>query len=109
MCLFKWTVDFHNFVNVRLNKPQISCELAYQYYNDESYETCASDCGEKPSVASSSPSAPPAPPVPKPVATTVATTVAKPAIVPMTSTRLTPMPPQRTAIKFTPEFYSKGF
>lgn len=33
--LFKWTVDFHNFVNHRLNYPQYTYEDAYNYWKEK--------------------------------------------------------------------------
>ena len=43
--LFKWTVDFHNAVNYRLNKPQVSYEDARKiFYNDSVY--CSAKCDE---------------------------------------------------------------
>lgn len=45
MCLFKWSVDFHNFVNARLNKPIVNYLDAYPYYKDSQYDVCESDCG----------------------------------------------------------------
>lgn len=30
MCLFRWSVDFHNQVNARLNKPQVTYEEALE-------------------------------------------------------------------------------
>lgn len=32
--LFKWTVDIHNLVNKKLNKPQMSHEAAWDFYNN---------------------------------------------------------------------------
>jgi hypothetical protein len=47
MCLFKWTVDFHNAVNARLNKPVIGYEMAYEFYSDKMYIPCDTGCGSE--------------------------------------------------------------
>jgi len=44
MCLFKWTCDFHNAVNSRINKPIIGYELAYDFYSDKLYIPCDNGC-----------------------------------------------------------------
>lgn len=47
MCLFKWTVDFHNAVNSRLKKPVIGYETAYEFYADKMFLPCTDDCGSE--------------------------------------------------------------
>lgn len=41
--LFSWTVNFHNSVNFRLNKPQVSFEDARKIYYDDA-EFCMKEC-----------------------------------------------------------------
>ena len=44
--LFEWTVDFHNTVNKRLNKPIIDLLTAYRlFYKSEAL--CSAECGEE--------------------------------------------------------------
>jgi hypothetical protein len=45
--LFLWTVNFHNAVNFRLNKPQVSYEEARKiFYSDSIY--CTAKCDDEP-------------------------------------------------------------
>ncbi len=45
--LFQWTVNFHNAVNYRLNKPQVSFTEAKKiFYNDSIY--CSAKCDDEP-------------------------------------------------------------
>jgi len=46
--LFKWTVDFHNTVNLRLGKDAIDFEDAKKMWSGEN--VCLEDCGEEESV-----------------------------------------------------------
>lgn len=43
LSLFKWTVDFHNAVNLRLGKPMINWEKAEKLWSGEN--VCVGDCG----------------------------------------------------------------
>ena len=44
---FKWSVDFHNAVNARINKPVLDWTTAFNMYHgvDESGGVCNADCG----------------------------------------------------------------
>lgn len=45
--LFRWTFNFHNAVNARLKKPQVSYDDAKKiFYEDSAY--CSADCDETP-------------------------------------------------------------
>lgn len=46
--LFKWTVEFHNIVNVSLNKPIMSLNDAIVHYSDEHIEDIQVDKDTKP-------------------------------------------------------------
>jgi hypothetical protein len=43
LSLFKWTVDFHNAVNLRLGKPMINWQKAEKMWSGENI--CVGDCG----------------------------------------------------------------
>lgn len=43
LSLFKWTVDFHNAVNLRLGKPMINWQQAEKMWSGEG--VCLEDCG----------------------------------------------------------------
>lgn len=43
--LFKYTWIFHNIVNVRLGKPEMSWNTAYSMYYDEEESVCSLSCG----------------------------------------------------------------
>jgi hypothetical protein len=43
LSLFKWTVNFHNSVNLRLGKPMINWQKAEKLWSGES--VCLEDCG----------------------------------------------------------------
>lgn len=48
--LFKYTVEFHNAVNKRLNKPLISLEDATNLYTAIASVPCSSGCSNSPAV-----------------------------------------------------------
>jgi len=43
LSLFKWTVEFHNAVNLRLGKPMINWQKAEKLWSGEN--VCLEDCG----------------------------------------------------------------
>ena len=43
--MFKWTVNFHNAVNSRLNKPIIPWATAYNLYSKAIVSFCSKSCG----------------------------------------------------------------
>ena len=44
--LFRWTVDFHNFVNNRIGKQILSIEQATLLWSDEGRGVCFHNCGQ---------------------------------------------------------------
>lgn len=45
--MFYWTVDFHNYVNRKLEKPEIPRDLAYQFYIHPDKFVCQDgNCGD---------------------------------------------------------------
>jgi hypothetical protein len=44
--LFFWTWEFHNAVNKRINKQQISWDDAYDYFNTQNIKVCTVGCDE---------------------------------------------------------------
>ena len=44
--MFYYMVDFHNWVNRKLGKPQVSREKALQYYRNQDDYVCQEGCGE---------------------------------------------------------------
>mgnify|MGYP000850195264 CR=1 FL=1 len=43
-CLFNWTCDFHNAVNIRLSKPIIQSDVAWNFYSEPEFEVCTAEC-----------------------------------------------------------------
>lgn len=57
--VFKWSWEFHNAVNKRLHKPEMSFESAYKYYLPGSSEgVCTAGCGETAAAPAVLPKAP---------------------------------------------------
>lgn len=45
--LFKWSWNFHNTVNLRLNKSYIDFDTAWNLYSDKGIVACSSGCSDK--------------------------------------------------------------
>jgi hypothetical protein len=44
--MFYWSVDFHNWVNRKLGKPQVPRDIAYRFYRYPDEALCTEGCGE---------------------------------------------------------------
>lgn len=45
--IFYWSVDFHNYVNMKLGKPIVPRNVAYDWFHRRTEETvCTKKCGE---------------------------------------------------------------
>lgn len=47
MGMFYWSVDFHNWVNKRLGKPQVPRDVAYNHFKYLQETICTEGCGGK--------------------------------------------------------------
>lgn len=45
--MFCWSVDFHNWKNRQLGKPEVPFEVAYRFYKYPDEFVCREDCGQK--------------------------------------------------------------
>jgi hypothetical protein len=45
--MFYWSVDFHNWVNRKIGKPEIPRNIAYQFYKYPEKFVCKEGCDEK--------------------------------------------------------------
>ena len=45
--MFYWSVDFHNWVNRKLNKPEVPRDVAYRFYKYPGEFVCKEGCGDK--------------------------------------------------------------
>ena len=43
-CVFEWSCNFHNSVNIRLGKPVIRADIAWNFYAEPEFEVCNTDC-----------------------------------------------------------------
>lgn len=93
--LFQWSWIFHNFVNARLNKPQMDWGTAYSLYMMDNSDVCTGDCASPPSSPTPSSPTPSSPtPSPNPYSSTISSSSSTAAPVGNRSFKSSPSSPQ---------------